>query len=353
VNVELKGLKKWLSRLGGSSTGPHALSDQVTVYVSRSSVTLACGAAHSAAEMFSGEPDACHIQTDPLSKLSELGQVLQPQVRSLRAQTRRGARWCNLVLSPQLYALALIERPDVEADQLTEAVRWQLQEQLDYPAEEASIDVFELPASASKERPMLFAASMRGEFLRSLVTEVSDAGLTVASVDICELAMRNLAWHSFPDADQGVALLYLTPGIGLINVSRSDELYLARRLSGVPEEFNDNTWSEFSERMALQVQRSIDYYESAMGQPHCNLLLVGCADGWTSQAVSYLEEMLPIPVKPLPQALHEDLSVEEASGGDSASVDQQILGLPALGGLLRVPLEVSARTSDESLGEVA
>ena len=351
MNNKLKGLKSWLGRLAGKPSAPLAIADQVTVYVSRNSVTLACGSPQSAQDMFADTAITCQIQVDPLAKLSELGHVLQAQVRSLRAQKRRGARWCNLVLSPQLYALALIERPDVAPDEVKDAVRWQLQEQLDYPAEEACIDVFDLPASASKERPMLFAASMRGEFLHSLVSEVSDAGLAVASVDICELAMRNLAWRSFPDPDQGVALLYLCPGIGLINVSRSDELYLARRISGVPEVFDDNAWNDFSERMALQVQRSIDYYESAMGQPHCNLLLVGCAGGWTSQAVSFLEEMLPIPVKPLPEALHEDLIVEGAAAAD-VSTEDQVLGLPALGGLLRAPLEASV-DDDEPLGEVA
>ena len=47
---------------------------------------------------------------------------------------------CNLVLAAELYTLSLIERPPVEDEELNEAVRWRIQENVDFPVDEAAID---------------------------------------------------------------------------------------------------------------------------------------------------------------------------------------------------------------------
>ena len=47
------------------------------------------------------------------------------------------------------------------------------------------------------------------------------------------------------------------------------------------------------------MQRSIDYYESAMSQPPCNGLIVATTHGWQDHGCSHLGEMLALPVRPI------------------------------------------------------
>ena len=270
--------------------------------------------------------------------------TLSKQIASLGIRGGAARRSVNLVLAPEMYHLSLVDRPDVEDDQLVDAVRWQLQDQVDYPMESACLDVFEMPRGAARERRMVFAVTVQKELLRGLVEELMAANMRVTSVDASELALRNLAWHCYPHHDQNIALLRLTAHNGLINISRADELYLARRISGVPADFSDYEWEKFRERLLLQVQRSIDYYESAMNQPHCNMLAIACTHDWTSKVAEYLGEMLPIPVRSLDEVLAGDLKIQlhnpKVVDVDWAAmtIEQRnalAAGLPALGGVLR------------------
>jgi len=264
---------------------------------------------------------------------------------------------CNLVLAPELYTLSLIERPAVSGDELNEAVRWQIQENVDYPVDEATLDTFDLPESAVRDQPMVFVAAMRKEFLKVLLDKVYEAGIEVDSVNITELALRNIVHGLFPESDQGVALLRLTASGGMINVSRGEELFLSRRVSGVPGEFDEAVWEEFRERLLLQVQRSIDYYESAMSQPPCNGLIVATTHGWQDHVCSHLGEMLPLPVRPIKDEMRALFNVRLHNPDphdidwDNILIDQRnalTSTLPALGGLLRSIRDGGRRDQEEA-----
>ena len=330
----------WLQRLTGKGSADvsamSALNEQIAVYVSGGGVACAHGRFD--------EHMTVAMRSDPIDQLTAMHSTLAIQIEALGLARNPAAQQVNLVLAPEMYNVLLVDRPDVTDDELSEAVRWMIQEQLDYPVESATLDVFDLPRSASRERPMVFVVSVKTDLLRTLVDEVNETGLQVSSIDASELSLRNLAWQCYPQADQNIALLRLTSNSGVVNISRADELYLARRVSAVPSQFSEPKWVEFRERMVLQVQRSIDYYESAMNQPHCNMLVVACTHDWSEQVTEYLTEMLPIPVRTIAEVLAGEMSLT-LHNPDVQEVDWQNItdaqgnaisaGLPAIGGVLR------------------
>ena len=311
-------------------------SEQIAVYLSGRGVATACG-------RVDGQLSVA-LRSDPIAQLSDIQSMLAQQISSLDLQRSPARKQVNLVLAPELYNVSLIDRPDVDDAELKDAVRWAIQEHVDYPVENATLDVFELPRSASRERPMVFVVSLKTELLKTLQSQVLSAGLQPASIDAAELCLRNLAWQCYPHADQSIAMLRLTSNSGLVNISRGDELYLARRVSGLPDEFSEPKWADFRERMVLQVQRSIDYYESAMNQPHCNMLVVACTHDWSERVTEFLTEMLPIPVRSITEVLAGELTLR-LHNPDAQLIDWHALapaqanaiaaGLPALGGILR------------------
>ena len=191
---------------------------------------------------------------------------------------------------------------------------------------------------------MVFVVAMRKDLLKVLLDKVYEAGIHVDSVNISELALRNIVHGLFPEPDQAVGLLRLTAYGGMINVSRGEELFLSRRVSGVPGEFDPQVWVEFRDRLLLQVQRSIDYYESAMSQPPCNGLIVATTHGWVDHVCEHLGEMLPLPVRPIKDELRALFEIRlhdpdpQDIDWDDIKIPQRnamTRALPALGGLLR------------------
>ena len=284
------------------------------------------------------------LKADPIDSLDRVKETLRAQLRVLK--TPRVA--ANLVLAQELYATQLVERPNVEPSELLEAVRWRLQDHVEFDIETAALDTFELPQGAARQAGLVFPVALPKSLLASVVGDVTSAGLEIGSVDVAELALRNIVWRRFPGADQSIAMLCITANRGMINISRGEDLYLTRRLSGMPEEFNDSAWRDFREKLLLQVQRSLDYYQSAMAQPECDLLLVACTDDWTERVTDYLAENLPMPVRRVSESLTDEfpmtlfnpteveldcnhLTVEQANALAAA--------LPALGGAFRSRIE--------------
>lgn len=280
------------------------------------------------------------LRADPIQQLADAAGVLREQASVLGL--KRTA--CQIVLAPELYTLSLIERPDVDDSEVVEAVRWRMQENVEFPMDQASLDVFEMPDGATRDRRMVFVVAIHTELLKRILDKVYDAGLETDVVDVAELALRNIICDLFPEPDQGIALLRVTSNSGMINVSRGEALFLSRRISGVPGEFSVAAWESFQERLLLQVQRSIDYYESAMGQPPCNALLVAATHGWQENICAYLADMLAVPVRPLTDELapHYELELFNPS---AKRIDWSNLtvpeanalaaALPTFGGVLR------------------
>jgi len=175
---------------------------------------------------------------------------------------------CNCLLPGRDYNLYLLEAPDVPADEMRQAVRWKVKDLLDMPADEAVIDVFPLPEDAFPGRArMVYLVAAARNRIEQLVALITGAGLQLSRIDIAELALRNVFSRSTDDSN-GLAVLALQGGSSCMNISRESQLYMTRRINtrieaGAPQTAG---WEEVLDRLVLEIQRSLDYYESQMGQ---------------------------------------------------------------------------------------
>ena len=264
--------------------------------------------------------------------------VLKDLVGRLGAERAR----CVVVPAPDTYQLMLVERPSVAPSELRDAVRWRIQEYLDFPAADAVLDVFPFPDTGTRGRPaMVFVVASARSRVEQCARDALAAGMTPVCIDIAELTLRNLVHRIYPSAEHAIALLRLTPSNGIVNVTRGDELFLSRRVSNVPNDLADGSWDAFKDALLLQVQRSIDYYESALSQPPADCLLVASTHGWQPRIVEHLGAMLPLPVRSLGAVLADAVSIELddgvlASGALTDSQEEALAtALPALGAALR------------------
>lgn len=274
----------------------------------------------------SGSPVLQHCEATAVAGLKAATPLLAARVRALGLT---GAR-CNYVLAPEDYNLLLVEAPAVEEQELAAAAKWKIKDMVDRPLDQLAISVFRVPRDAYRhQRDMLYVVVADRKRIQQIVDLVHDAGLNLESIDIPELAMLNLLGLCADDSN-GVALIDLRFGGSLLNLSKAGSLYLTRHLNTqvaenvtvMPE------WETVRERLVLEVQRSLDYFESQMGQGHINHLLVAPRRHDLQTLVSQLNQSMGLKVEPLDLQEHLDSSVELGS-------DLQQACLLAIGGALR------------------
>jgi len=253
---------------------------------------------------------------------------VQEELNRFTRKHKIGKRLCHLVLHPKDYQLLLVEAPDVPDADLREAVRWRVKDLLSMPLEQAVIDVFKLPADANKSsKQMVYAVVSELARIQELIQLVSESGLKLSSIDIGEMAMRNVSLL-LPDSmqERGIGITRISEGGGIVSLYRKGNLYLSRQFqldyrAGLLDSLP-------ADSLALEVQRSLDYYERQMGLSPPAVLYI-CGENVSEDKITQkLIHSLNIPAKYLD--VSESLSLAQ-------DVDESMMQLcvGALGGAYR------------------
>lgn len=189
-------------------------------------------------------------------------------LHGLAAQHGWEGAFTTLILPLDQYSVFQLDRPEgLSESDLADALRWKLKDLLDYSPSESVCDVFPFPVDAARGRGELVnVVAARKSLVSELITLVTEAGLVPKRVDIAELALRNFASRMDVE-ERGVALVHLRDSYGQMVISKGPILYLSRRLDVSAEDLRDASRQENAvQSLALEVQRSLDYYESQLGQ---------------------------------------------------------------------------------------
>jgi len=169
------------------------------------------------------------------------------------------------VLAPGEYQTVQVEAPQVPAAEMRQAAAWRVRELIDFPIDQAVIDTWEPPASSQRGQPRINVVVARRATVAERIDTVRAAGLELTVIDIPELAQRNVCAHLASPAS-GHALLALEHGSGLLTFYRDGEQYLARGLEIGHADLLAGDQGAV-ETLVLEVQRSLDYFSSALSQP--------------------------------------------------------------------------------------
>lgn len=211
------------------------------------------------------------------------------------------------------YNLLQVEPPDVPEAEIKDALRWQIKDLIDFPLDQAVIDFFRAPTQARRgQANVAYVVAARQTQVRRPAEMMRDAKMKITAIDIPEFALRNLV-SLLPEDPQGVAFLYLTPSSGLITVTRNSLLFLARDINigatelhraageGVGNDAADmpSEFQDLLESIVLEVQRSLDYYESNFAQAPIGSLVIAPTDPEIPGLFPFLQSYLGPRVKRL------------------------------------------------------
>ncbi|MGM0593663.1 MAG: pilus assembly protein PilM [Pseudomonadota bacterium] len=229
---------------------------------------------------------------------------------------------CISLAENDMFALLLVEAPEVEAGELKSAIRWRIKDLIDFDVDDAVIDAFDIPGQMERGRQkLMYVVAARRAAVQAHISQLEHAGANLAVIDIPELALRNIA-GLLPEDSSGVAMLYLNHEGGLLTMTREKSLYLARRLDigltqlsafskdAQPEEGEDEfVLDENAEaskplqrafdNIVLEIQRSLDYYESHFALPQVAGLVLAPLEEPIPGMMSHIANNLDVPVRML------------------------------------------------------
>jgi len=208
------------------------------------------------------------------------------------------------------YQLLLVESPDVLPAEMKAAVRWRLKDSLDFPLEEAVVDVFNIPEPARRTgSKMMYAIAAKSAAIARQTAMLKSQTTRFDVIDIPELALRNLASH-LPEAADGLIFLWLKADSAQLLVIKGRTLYLARDVQFSARRNAGDDEEAKVQAIALELQRSMDYFESHYEQAPIGTLIIAPPD----RTAQVLAEQLASQTGMRIQALELDRALELPTG---------------------------------------
>ena len=213
----------------------------------------------------------------------------------------------HVVFHPEFYELMLIDAPEVPDEEMNDAVKWRVKDFISGSIDDYVVEGFRLPSDAYRGRMnMIYVAFMKKEAVKSIIELCESLDLTLMDIGISELARAALTQGQESLADLGIAFLHLDEKKGQIDLFENGYLYLSR---GIDMGYAMLTKGEASDgglsldnssqldSLALDIQRSLDYYESQLGKSGISKLFLLSSEMIPEETCKSLSQMLPVRVE--------------------------------------------------------
>jgi MSHA biogenesis protein MshI len=205
---------------------------------------------------------------------------------------------CTTLLNRGEYQMLQVEAPALAAGEAREALRWRIKDQLDFPAETATIDAIDIPSGDAGRSKMMFAVAAANERIQSRQNLLEEAGVALQAIDIPELAQRNVA-NLFAVEGRALALLAIDAEGGLLTFTFAGELCAFRNIEitlGQLAEADDDRRYGYFERIGLELQRSLDNFDRQFSHAPLAKLLMAPMPG-VPGLLEYLAANLYLPIE--------------------------------------------------------
>lgn len=200
-------------------------------------------------------------------KANREGVSTQTLLQEISNELKLKDHHCTTVLNSNDYNLLIAEAPEVPAEEMMSALNWRVKDLIDTPINETTLEVFPAPAPAGEQTTKsLYVVAATDAVIQKRIDQLTQAQINLQTIDITEMALRNIAALT-PEAKEGVAFIWLHEEGGIVTVFRDGELYMNRQMSsGTKALFNEQSKVETTDNIILELQRSLDYFESQFRQ---------------------------------------------------------------------------------------
>lgn len=225
-------------------------------------------------------------------------------------------------LAREHYAWLQLESPEVPKDEVCDALRWRIRDMVEFDVEDALLDYVELPAGRrAGAQSLLYVAAAPPLAITTLAGQITAAGGRLVAVDVPELSLRDLVANS-TESPRVQAYLYLDPELAMVVICDQENLYLTRHINQEQLLDEDGQVNRMVlDSLLLEVQRSLDYFESQFALGGVEHLYLFPLDQIAREALmAAANSYLTIPVEDFPVVQIEDADKYEPAQVSRAMV---------------------------------
>lgn len=179
---------------------------------------------------------------------------------------------CFFALSSHWYRIHQVDKPNVSDTELFDALQWPIKE-IAGSDKEIVYDYSDMPVQVAGQNKVM-AVAIAKEEVAKLTNAIYLADLDLRSIVVEELATV----HLVSNKNEAVITLVQEHGeVVVLNIVKDNKLYFSRRLKGFE---NIGGFSEveldmgLTESMCVQIQRSMDFFESQLRQAPIKRILL-------------------------------------------------------------------------------
>lgn len=179
---------------------------------------------------------------------------------------------CYFALSSHWYRIYQIDKPKVDEKDIFNALQWPLKE-ASGSEKDIVYDFVDLPAQVAGQNKVLAVAVSREE-IKKLTEVIFESDLNLKGVSIEEIATNQLVKCN---SEPVITLVQEHGEVIVLNIVKDNQLYFSRRLKGF-ENIGGFTQAELemgiTDSLSVQIQRSMDFFESQLRQAPIRRILV-------------------------------------------------------------------------------
>jgi len=257
-------------------------------------------------------------------------------LKRLRSAFRIESYACTTLIGADACNVTQMDAPPVPADERKEALRWALKEMVDYPIDNACVDVLDIPDAGlpTGRSPGVLVVSAAEQSVRSCAAPFEAAKIQLDAIDIQELAQRNVA-ALFEDENRGLVFLRLDENGMMLTLSFRGELVAARRGEISTQQLNSADAEQAArarERLMLEFQRSLDNFDRQHSHIPVSKVVLACCPV-VEHLADDLRDSTSVPV------VEMDLSsvIDFPANPELREGHCQVRNLLAIGAALRAP----------------
>lgn len=185
-----------------------------------------------------------------------------------------------------------VEKPEVEDSEMIQAVTWKIKDLINYDVSHAVVDSYPMPVSSKNKQQQVGVVAAREAVIGSYVESIKSSAMELSALDVHELVRANLQVVQ-QSAQQSLAVLTLTADHGLLSVYHDTDLYVSREFMIGIEQLELATVDDESifDALLLELQRSLDYFESFYGMGSVTNLRIFPQLKATEKMAMYLQNL--------------------------------------------------------------
>lgn len=185
-----------------------------------------------------------------------------------------------------------VEKPEVDEAEMMQAVTWKIKDLINYDVTHAVVDSYPMPASSKSNQQLVGAVTARETVVSNYVESIKSTSMSLVALDIHQLVMLNLG-EVQKNSEQTLAVLSLSRDTGLLSIYNDGDLYVSRDFKIGIDQLNQASSEDQSvfDSLLLEIQRSLDYFESYYGMGAVNQLQIFPRLAITEKMANYLQNL--------------------------------------------------------------